>query len=150
MKYAAILFDYGSTLGYVADKTKFLEMPIEIQNKLGQLRKQGYLLGILSNSNQESDAQHMRRKLQKYGILDLFEATMWVPKDKPQKPELIVFHRLAHFVGVEPSQCLFVGDSKHCDGACVNLGMDFLHVNLDEQMWLGKLDEQLQEEVLFL
>ena len=56
MKYAAILFDYGSTLGYVADKTKFLEMPIEIQNKLGQLRKQGYLLGILSNSNQESDA----------------------------------------------------------------------------------------------
>lgn len=150
MKYDAILFDYGSTLGYVRDRSKFLEIPSDVQAKLTNLRHRGYLLGILSNSTQDSDAQAMRRKLQAYGILQLFEATMWVPKTKAQKPELSVFRRLTEFIGVDPNRCLFVGDSERCDGASVQLGMDYLKVNIDKESWLGKLEKQLEEEILLL
>ena len=142
-KYEAIVFDYGGTLGYL-DKSKFLEVPQQIQGLIASLHHRKYLLGIISNSNQLSDSHWVRSRLQKYGILAYFEATLFVFKEDEIKPNPCVFRRMLDFLKVDASKALFVGDSERCDGGSKEVGMDFLHVKLDDAMWIAELEDKLK------
>ena len=141
-KYDAIIFDYGGTLGYL-DKSKFLEVPPQIHGLIASLYHRQYLLGIISNSEQLSDAHWVRKRLQGYGILPYFEATMFVFKEEELKPNPDTFRRMLFYMKVDPSRALMVGDSERCDGGGRAIGMSFLHVKLDEGLWIQNLEEAL-------
>lgn len=144
-KYDSIWFDYGGTLGrtILREAPDFLEMPSELHGLIKSLYHRDYRLGIISNANQYSDGHFMRKKLADYGLLHLFEATQWVYPPNPIKPDKVVFQRMLDFFMIEPSRVLMVGDSELCDGGCTELGIDFLHVKLNRQMWIEDLERKL-------
>lgn len=78
---------------------------------LQDLRSSGYTVGLLTNGTQ---AQQLE-KLQVTGLADHFSAVCTSERIGVQKPDPRAFSILAAELGVEPSECLFVGDNPMHD-----------------------------------
>lgn len=143
MKYDGIIFDFGNTLAYT-EKDRFLIVPPEALVLVRSLFKRGYLLGIISNSNQKSDSGWVRSRLQSNVALDVFEVVLCVWKPDEVKPNKSAFKRVLGILGTSPEKTLMVGDSEKCDGGCQKLGMDFLKVSLSDGWWGSKLEAALK------
>jgi putative hydrolase of the HAD superfamily len=75
------------------------------------LRKQGYLLGIISNGRGEFQAH----AIEGLGIQDYFDVILISEFEQIRKPEAEIFHRAAQRLGVIHQDCVFVGDNPEAD-----------------------------------
>lgn len=93
---------------------------------LGALRSAGLLVGVLTNGAGEQQ----RDKLQVTNLFDALDVVCISEEIGVQKPDPIAFTELAGQLGVDPTECLFVGDhpSHDVDGA-IGAGMQGLLVD---------------------
>lgn len=80
---------------------------------LRDLRAQGYRLGLLTNGTEEQQLD----KLARTGLDGAFDAVCVSERIGFQKPDVRAFRTLADAVGVDPAECLFVGDHPEHDVA---------------------------------
>jgi len=83
----------------------------DVVGVLDGLRGRGYSLGVLTNGSEEQQL----RKLERIGILDLFDAVCVSEEIGAQKPDPRAFEILARRLDVAPSECAFVGDDPRMD-----------------------------------
>ncbi|WFR66196.1 HAD family hydrolase [Curtobacterium flaccumfaciens] len=83
---------------------------------LHELRAQRYRLGLLTNGSEEQQLD----KLARTGLDGAFDAVCVSERIGFQKPDERAFLTLAGVLGVDPADCLFVGDNSAHDlaGAC--------------------------------
>ncbi|TCU45486.1 HAD family hydrolase [Curtobacterium sp. PhB146] len=74
---------------------------------LRTLRVQGYRIGVLTNGTETQQVDKLRRT----GLLDAVDVVCTSERIGVQKPDRRAFETLSAEFGVEPSGCLFVGDS---------------------------------------
>ncbi len=92
----------------------------EIDALLGALKAQGYLLGIVTNG--VPDLQ--REKLAGCGVAHLFDAAVVSGEVDCGKPDAGIFRHICGVLGVEPPECVMVGDNPGRDVAgAINAGM---------------------------
>ena len=92
---------------------------------LAFLRQNGYRIGMITNG--ESDFQ--RAKLKFSGLLPYFDHVTVSGEVGVKKPQAEIYQLCADAMGVEISQCLFVGDNPKTDIAgAKNAGMDSMLV----------------------
>lgn len=78
---------------------------------LRELRARGYRLGIVTNGTVElQDA-----KIQVTGLSTLVDVVLISEHEKLRKPDSEIFVRTAKRLGVDVSECLFVGDNPRAD-----------------------------------
>lgn len=85
----------------------------EVPDLLARLKAQGYKLGIVTNG--VPDLQ--RRKLEGFGLLDLFDAAVASGEIDCGKPDPGIFHHICAQLGVQPANCVMVGDNPERDVA---------------------------------
>lgn len=101
---------------------------------LQELRGRGYRLGLLTNG---AEAQQLD-KLAHTGLDGAFDAVCISERIGFQKPDERAFLTLAHELGVDASDCLFVGDNALQDLAGArSAGMDGLLINHYAEEALG-------------
>jgi putative hydrolase of the HAD superfamily len=75
------------------------------------LKKQGYLLGIISNGWGEFQTHAIAGS----GIQDYFNVILISDFEQIRKPQAEIFHRAAQRLGVMHQECVFVGDNPEAD-----------------------------------
>ncbi|MBN1430368.1 MAG: HAD-IA family hydrolase [Anaerolineae bacterium] len=83
----------------------------DAKDVLHQLRRRGYRLGIVTNGPEISQ----RIKAVESGMSDLVEVTLISGEEKVEKPAPEIFLRAAGKLGVDASECVFVGDNPLTD-----------------------------------
>lgn len=83
----------------------------EAESVLQQLRRRGYKLGLVTNGPEISQ----RVKAEESGIADLVDVVLISGEEKVEKPALEIFLRAAGKLGVDASECIFVGDNPLTD-----------------------------------
>lgn len=78
---------------------------------LRDLRTSGYRVGLLTNGTQAQQVE----KLQRTGLAEAFDVVCTSERIGVQKPDPRAFRVLAAELGVDPSECLFVGDNPAHD-----------------------------------
>lgn len=92
-----------------------------LRAKLQAIIDAGFLLGSASNNDDALTAQ-----LTSVGVVDLFGALMDSGAEGVAKPDPELLWRAARQLGVQASQCLYVGDVDRVDGAAARAaGMAF-------------------------
>ena len=75
---------------------------------LGQLREQGYRLGLLSNTWWAADWHDA--ELAAHGLADLLDEVAYTSDLPHSKPHPSVFREVSNRLGVDPAACVMVGD----------------------------------------
>lgn len=89
---------------------KYLELTPETVALL-QLLRQSYLLAIITNGPSNAQWEKINRlKLNKY--FDLFVVSGDLPWEKPNAQ---IFHSACNYLGVEPGNCIMIGDKLETD-----------------------------------
>ena len=83
----------------------------DAERVLQQLRQQGYRLGIVTNGPEISQ----RIKAVESGMAALVEVMLISGEEKIKKPAPEIFIRAADKLGVDASECIFVGDNPRTD-----------------------------------
>lgn len=78
---------------------------------LAGLRSRSLALGIVTNGDTEFQARHIRA----LGLDRLMDAILISEQEGLRKPDAEIFRRAAAKLGVDPAQCLFVGDNPVVD-----------------------------------
>jgi putative hydrolase of the HAD superfamily len=73
-----------------------------------ELSRRGYLLGIIANTITETEIPDY---LEEYGLTDYFKTVVLSSKVGIRKPNPEIYWEAARRIGVEPSQCVYVGDN---------------------------------------
>jgi putative hydrolase of the HAD superfamily len=86
---------------------------------LSLLKKQAYLLGIISNGRGEFQTHAILQRRgyadEGLGIQDYFDIILISEFEKIRKPQVEIFHRAAHRLAVASPECVFVGDNPEAD-----------------------------------
>lgn len=85
----------------------------DVVETLTSLRARGYRVGLLTNGNEEQQLA----KLSATGLSESFDVVCISEAIGVQKPDSRAFETLARLLGVEPHQCLFIGDNPDQDVA---------------------------------
>ncbi len=80
----------------------------EVLDTLGKLKEDGYRLGLVSNVTLLPDL--MRADLERLGILQHLDASVFSSEVGVRKPDPRIFQEALQRVGVEPGSAVFVGD----------------------------------------
>jgi HAD superfamily hydrolase (TIGR01662 family) len=94
----------------------------DLPQTLQELRKQGYSLGLLSNTGIDN-RQVMEPVLRALGIWDLFDVAMFTSDDGRAKPNPELFRHTAKELNAEPTQVLHVGDNANADCRAAEAGL---------------------------
>jgi putative hydrolase of the HAD superfamily len=94
------------------DAKRWLRLFPETQSVLSQLRRDGYELGIISNSTDE-----MVERLEILGIIRYFDTVTYSQEAGAEKPDPAPFRLALRRVGRKPEKCAHVGDSYEEDVA---------------------------------
>lgn len=78
---------------------------------LERLQARGVRLGIVTNGETDFQTRH----IEALGLDRLFDAVLISQAEGLRKPDAALFQRAARRLGVEPGQCLFVGDNPQTD-----------------------------------
>jgi putative hydrolase of the HAD superfamily len=78
---------------------------------LGELKHQGYLLGIVTNGL----GQFQIRSIEGLGIQDYFDVILVSEVEQVRKPQSEIFQRAMNRLGVSAQDTVFVGDSPEAD-----------------------------------
>lgn len=101
----ALLQDYETQFQVYCVPFPFL---IEV---LSELKRQGYLLGIVSNGL----GTFQTRAIEGLGIQDYFEMILISEIEQVRKPQAEIFHRAVKQLGVSSRSSVFVGDHPEAD-----------------------------------
>lgn len=113
---------YAHMRDYVAPDAQTVEI-------LKKLRAQGLKMAIVTNVVPEL-LEHQKKKVQKLGIADLFDAIVYSAEFGIHKPDRRIFDHAAQLLGVSNEECLFVGDDPDSDVAgALNAGMEVVWLN---------------------
>jgi len=82
---------------------------------LEALRSAGIKTGIVSNTPWGSPADVWRQELQRHGLLDRVDATVFCMDVGWRKPHRAPFERALSLLGVGPAEAIFVGDDPRWD-----------------------------------
>ena len=83
----------------------FAAIPDEIIDLLTELKKRGILIGVISNCfSDECEMIHNSK------LFPFFDAVKLSYEQGTFKPNPIIFYRLLDELGLEPDECLYVGD----------------------------------------
>jgi HAD superfamily hydrolase (TIGR01662 family) len=85
----------------------------EVLSTLQTLKAEGYRMGLVSNLTLRSDL--MRKDLQRWGLLDHLDATVFSSDVGVRKPDPRIFKEALRRIGAEPVETVFVGDRLYDD-----------------------------------
>ncbi|HPS42496.1 MAG TPA: HAD-IA family hydrolase [Anaerolineaceae bacterium] len=88
------------------------EMRPEIPEVLQRLKKQGFRLGCISNTQ---SVTQVPATLTRYGIRDYFETIVLSSRYGRRKPDPSIFYQAAQQIGLPTSACVYVGDKINRD-----------------------------------
>jgi len=80
----------------------------DVKETVIELSKRGYLLGIIANTITETEIPDY---LEEYGLTDYFKTVVLSSKVGIRKPNPEIYWEAARRMGVEPAQCVYVGDN---------------------------------------
>jgi putative hydrolase of the HAD superfamily len=93
----------------------------------GQLRKQGYKIALLSNTEQPAMEFFLELRY------DVFDAAVFSCAEGTLKPEREIYEIAARKLGVSPSRCAFIDDKQLFVDGAIQAGMKaVLYENLDQ------------------
>jgi putative hydrolase of the HAD superfamily len=123
---------------------KILWPPASTLSTLDALHEQGFLLGMMSNCSEETviqwPAQPMARR---------FDAAVFSCEVHAVKPHPAIYHALSSKLGVEPAECVYVGDGANKElRAAAALGMRAirtLEFAYNDPQWTGETIAKLSE-----
>jgi HAD superfamily hydrolase (TIGR01662 family) len=84
------------------------EVPASTLTALQTLRDRGYLIGIVSNATPTGAV--MRHDLEVLGLSELIDAATYSSECGFRKPHPRIYLSTTEQLGVEPAECVFVGD----------------------------------------
>jgi putative hydrolase of the HAD superfamily len=124
---------------------KELENPLEVwepfdfvEKELERLSREGYRLGVISNWDSSA-----RPILERYGLIRFFDNIVISSEVGSQKPDSEIFRQAFREAGVEPEECLYIGDNYYDDGVgCRKVGMDYLIINPYGNLGVEELAEK--------
>jgi FMN phosphatase YigB (HAD superfamily) len=97
------------TLDPVPDAMPHVHVAVEA------MRRAGYRLGVICNTGM-AGGRILRQVLQRYGLLELFDVTVFSNEFGWSKPHPRIFqHTLGELGGVPPAEALHVGDLEELD-----------------------------------
>ena len=148
MKFNAVLFDFGDTIGGANGIPEFVKKLIQ------NLYEAGYRIGVISNSHRYGDARWLRRKLADVHLIEYLEVvlgsggTLGETSENGSagchKPDKEIYLRACSFLRVPFKRCVFVGDTWDADiTKPASLGMSCLHVNVNDEDYTARLWELL-------
>ena len=85
----------------------------EVLSTLQTLKSEGYRMGLVSNLTLRADL--MRADLQRWGLMDLLDASVFSSEVGVRKPDPRIFREALRRVGTEPAETVFVGDRLYDD-----------------------------------
>lgn len=98
---------------------------------LSYLKENGYRIGMITNG----DSSLQRAKLASCGLLPYFDHVIVSGEEGIEKPNPLLFEQSAKALGVQISECLFVGDRNETDIAGTkNAGMDSFLVGTQKDL----------------
>ena len=80
----------------------------DVKETVIELSRRGYLLGIIANTITETEIPDY---LEEYGLTDYFKAVVLSSKVGIRKPNPEIYWEAARRIGVEPANCVYVGDN---------------------------------------
>ncbi len=86
-------------------KDTFSSVPMEVKELLGTLKKRGIAVGLISNCF--SDEFEM---IQNSELYPMFDAVKLSYEQGVCKPDPAIYYRIMAELGVEPEECIYVGD----------------------------------------
>ena len=87
---------------------------------LQRLRNDGYLLGIITNGSTRTQVP----KIEQGGVSTLVDVALVSEAEGIRKPDPAIFYRATKRLGVEPDECVMVGDNPQADiGGALAVGM---------------------------
>lgn len=98
---------------YDREKLQNLELYPGVRDTLGQLKRLGFKLAIITDANR----YHARARLAKVGLLDSFELLVSADITGTKKPDPAHFLFALEALGLKPEESLVVGDSIKRDMA---------------------------------
>ena len=98
------------------------EMPLEMAPTLaldaletvGALKQRGLALALVCNAG-FTTAPHLRVLLNHYGLLPHFDALVFSDEEQIAKPNPRIFQLALDRLGLDASECAFIGDNPHTD-----------------------------------
>jgi FMN phosphatase YigB (HAD superfamily) len=145
MKYNTILFDFGDTLNF-PHPTEHWKVYDWVLHLIKKLYNSSYRLGIISNTSRYQDGFWVRNKLAEHNILQYFEMVISSATYAVHKPDMRIFQKAIDFMQLDPTKCIMVGDSEHCDGGCRYFQMTYLKV-MPSTNWEQNLMDLLQDSL---
>ena len=82
---------------------------------LQELRKMGLKTAVVSNSPWGSPADLWGKEIERLGLMPYFDALCFCVEVGWRKPAKPIFHLACYRLGVQPEDCLFVGDRPKWD-----------------------------------
>jgi HAD superfamily hydrolase (TIGR01662 family) len=80
----------------------------DVQETVIELRKRGYLLGIIANTITETEIPDY---LEEYGLTDYFKTVVLSSKVGIRKPNPEIYWEASRRLGIDPGKCVYVGDN---------------------------------------
>jgi FMN phosphatase YigB (HAD superfamily) len=97
------------TLDPLPDKMPYVDVAVR------GVREAGYRLGVICNTGM-AGGRILRKVLERYGLLELFDVTVFSNEFGWSKPQPRIFwHTLSELGGVTPGEALHVGDLEELD-----------------------------------
>lgn len=143
MKYNTVIFDWGDTLCQ-PHPTLHWDVYPWVVDMIKKLYNGSYRLAIISNTHRYQDSGWIRTNLANKGVLQHFEAIIGSANYGIHKPDIRIFDQMVNFLQVDPTKCVMVGDSKHCDGGSQYLKMTYLYVE-PKTNWMQSLYDLLDD-----
>jgi putative hydrolase of the HAD superfamily len=103
------LSDYREALELRVERMRALLVPRpDALDTLRALRRRGFGLGMISNASSEVSALWAESA---FG--EVFDATLFSADERMMKPDRRLYEAMARLLGVEPADCVFVGDGAY-------------------------------------
>ena len=141
-----VLEDLAAALGHGADADELLAQRLELLREvlvpgagtietLADLRKRGYRIGLISNCSEDVAIVWPETR-----FAPLFDAAVFSATAECLKPDRRIYELACDELGVEPSECLFVGDGANDElRGAQEVGMTPVLIHADGEMprWDG-------------
>ena len=121
-----------AALAYRLERLRTLLVPRpDAETTLDALRSRGFRLGMISNASSELSALWPESA---FG--QLFDAALFSADERMMKPDRRLYERMAGLLGVEPADCVFVGDGAYYElqGAAAT-GMSPVLIRVPHDEW---------------
>lgn len=120
---SVVFFDIGDTLAtpiFAKDSGRLSGFNVipEALKALQALQQRAQRMGIISNAGDEQPA-HVNELLDGCGLLGFFDSQIIIYGEKSSSE---IFKKAAARAGVQPSQCIFVGENKGERGHAAEAG----------------------------